>query len=694
MVATAVVLLCTLASAPHKAEVTFNEPPARLESLLASLSKSTGFRLSCSRDLADRILYIEVQDARLDELKDHIAYVLDAKWEEREQRSLLVVDNETLDARRAKLQGRYVTDVKKGFSDLQKELPEKLTDEIAQMAVQEIRDLTDRTQEFSQERFAELQKRYSIAPAARLAAQLIERLLNDSPEDLPLFKAGRVVFTNLRNSAYDKITVDSKLLKEYDSAQILWDKIAEQYEATSVSRWSVSSTMKASSSFRPSKTLFLMVNKPSQFSRFEVSIAVLDDQGEYKAGAEVFFKNPIEQTRYEATWSVSLEGKKITLSQEATRYVKATDRASRPPVHIPSGDPLYTKVIDPVKYDPLGFGLGEIVSQSLSNLGVQIVAELLDDELILTLIAAREQGLTVRDALNNFQTRNEAEIVEHDDGFVTMRYRNPDKHLDNFPRESLKAIAQSFDKLGYVDLKTLVEHGFPFRSIAFQSLNRWVPASMIRFLSPGYYYALATFNQSMPRYANVLTQAERDALLTGRPLLFGRLTSTSKRRLNNLLIAGIDVYGQDVPSGNARAPRDLQAVLVFPYGLTDDTILQIEAETIAGIAALVTPDTEYASDYIIGSERGGTHGIGVRLATTKEPPQFWLGRYLTGSFVLKRGGETLIRYQVNLPMIDVRGKALSLTDLSEDFRKKIEVSRQLKIKAMEAGYDGPIPPPN
>ena len=694
MVATAIVLLCTLASAPQKAEVTFKDPPARLENLLASLSDTTQVRLSCSNALKDRVLFIQVQEVPLDDLKRHIAYVVDGKWEESAQRSFLVVDEEQQSERRKEFYGIHSADVQKALKEMRKDVPKEFDDEVARNTVRRIQELYNDPQWMDQRFTDERQKAFSGAPAARLGAILFTRLLEDSPDELPLFKAGRAVFTNLRSNPYGKISVESSLLKEYDRTQFIWDKVATEYEMTAGPNMLFNSSMRSSRSNRPAKTVFLMANRPTKDSRTEIAIAVLDEHDEYKAGAEFYFQNPLVQRRTDALRSGGSEGRKIVLSDEAVRYSKAVASIEAPSAAIPHSDPFYAKAVTPVKNDPMGFVVGEVVGQALASRGRHIVAELIDDLASVTFSAARDQYPTVTDVLRRFEISHESQIEGHDDGFVTMRFRDPDKHLGNFPRESLQNIAQTFGRLGYVDLKTLVEHGFPPGQFVVQSLNRAVPQFMVKLLAPGYYFALATFNQTLPRYASALTTSERSALLAGDPLIIGRLTPASKRGLNRILVDGADEYGEHVPRGYKHAPRDLSAVLMFPYGLTDDTVLQIEAEIVTGIAAYVPIEREYASKYVIGAERSAAHGIGVRLATANEPPKFWLGRHLTGSFVLKRGGKNLVTYQVELPMIDVRGKALSLTDLSEDFQKSIEASRQRKIKAMEAGDDGPIPPPN
>ncbi|MCH8978446.1 MAG: hypothetical protein IH945_04290 [Armatimonadetes bacterium] len=309
----------------------------------------------------------------------------------------------------------------------------------------------------------------------------------------------------------------------------------------------------------------------------------------------------------------------------------------------------------------------------------------------MTMRVADEGGVTDRTVRRRFEVIEEARIETHDDGFVTMRFQDPDKHLGNFPRTSLKEIAECMNRLGFLDLRTLVTHGFPDG----RSLGRSVPFSLLRILAPGYERHLQTFNQALPRYASALTPSEREVLLAGKPVTVGRLARDSKQRLNKLLIGSSDMYGNAVAFRNLRVPYNLTTVLMFPFGLPDTVTLQIDAKTVPGMAAFLPRAGDYSPWYVFGSEGMTISQIGSRLAMTDAPGRVWLGEILTGRFKLKQGDQTMIEYVLDLAMIDVRGKPLSTSDLSEEIQQRIERARASALqRQIEQVQRRKTPPPS
>lgn len=670
MVAT-IAILASLPAIAQRVEVSFEHKPARLEVLLAELSKELPGTLSCSASLGDRVLLIAVKDADSETLLNHIADVTDGKWFRNAGGSQLRPDDEALGARRRALLELHKADVESGFEVFFKRATAPFDEAQAITIANRFEDLAKEDPLQSIGGHWERRAAYADLPAARLALKILSIVLEKEPESLPLTKPGRQAFSSLAASPYRRVTVDQTQLKHFDREQAVWDRVASSRIAADTADAYIGASPAVSNSVRPAKTVFLLARRQLLFSNFELAIAILDDEGTYKAGAELAFPTPMSERRYRQGTGKVLQGKTISLSEEASHYARASSTSQEPPYRIARNDPLYNAVLNPEKHDPLGHAAGEVIKQAIAPDGSNVVAELIDDLGWMPARAIDEGGLTGKAVIAELEVRHRAQIVRHDDGFVTMRYEDPDKHITNFPRNSLQALARRIDKAGFLDLNTLVIHGFP----GGRTLGTPAPFLTLRILAPGLERHYQTFNQALPQYASAIHPSARDALLAGRSILVGQLDRQSKQSLNRLIVGSSSVYGIQRGFQGMSVPYTLQSMILFPYGLPDDVSLKLEAKPVPGMAAFLPGTDRFAPWTTFGPVGQTIAGIGSRLAETESPPRIWTGEYLRGWFLLERGENRLTEFSFDLPMIDIRGEPLTIEGLPQELQKRIMAAK-------------------
>ena len=666
---TSAIMLCCVLPALKGPDQSVKFPPTRLEVILKELSASYGKELACAKDFKDRVLMAYAPSSKTENLLQHIAYVTDGIWKENGPSGLVLTSDP--ESTRIEDYREFVTeDWLEGLDRLEKAHAAEFDLNESQKIASELEYLLISTEEMDPRRFETRYALQSRVPASRLALRLVRQIIENSPEGLPIFDSYGSAYTSKRNTAYKAIKVSSTDLAEFNRAQKIWNSFAAQRAATDKHGAFRQTSFRASRNSGEGESVFLLFQRYSFFANPRVAIAITDRNGDI-VGTSVFDIPTTMRQRYvDSVRNPIVSGEPVSFTAKAIQYSKVRSITDEAPARSIGNRDLYNQILSPTKSEPLSFLAGEVLEQSFAKSEQPYVFELHDalSHLIPRSVPLVLRKGTVRTALEH---RYGAIVEDHKDHFVTIRYSNPRKHVRNYPRQNLETIADALDRKGSLSLDEIVEQLFP----GDRSAEDPLPFDTARVIAPGYERMLQQINEAFPRLAGGLLPQERAKLLAGQPLLVSQISKQGRNALNELLYRYPRVSA-DVLIPHFAAASTIGPLVIYPSGVTNDTVIQLELKKAPGMAVFLPPAGNHTAWYTYSHYTQALIGVGSRMARTDELCKIWRGEFLHGWLKFKRDGETILQYRVEITEVDTRQTPLVVNDLTSQEQEIVFAAKQ------------------
>lgn len=643
-------LIAILALLPAVSSVDIEGHALRLPVLLASLSESTGVKLSCSSEFQDRVVFASAHGMEADAALSALARAVDGKWEKAGDGRTLVADLSSRSARRAAFLELVAADMREIVEETRASVPKEF-DHVAALA------LVKKIEEFDPEKDYRAGEAIAAqSPVGRLLFTLLSRV--DMKKCAALGPNELYLTSSQRSLFFEPLTVGATTLRTFDKEQAVWD----QYSSSSRSGMRSSSLFAAehSTSELPAGRVFIGLSRYSALTNFVASLVVLDTTGQVK-GIARFNVFPKGHERALAQPPIDASGPEanIHVSERAKAYLKtfAFDASF---TQLTPSDPLYREFLDPVEHEPLDYWIGDL----LQPLGKNVFAAL-DDGLYYDFNSVLLSGQVSPAGLATLlKDRSQYEVAREGDTTVVRPY-DPERPADKtLSRTLLRKMMLELNRQGFVSVDTLLE--FAKTGVSNMATNALLFYHS-RAIVPGYERLLQFLETTSLRVLASFAPQERRLLDNGQTLSFGQLTPATQRTLSALI-------GQNIVWDSGRddvlVPRELRLAVKFPNGIPATMQFHALKKGDVGMAVWNAANDEYTAWTTFGppSRVAGSVQSFKRKGIES---RFWFGSAVDVSLEASDNGVQIGQSDIFIPLFDLRKEQPKLEDLPEDVRQMI-----------------------
>lgn len=693
--------LILLAARDAKIDIEFRA--GSLRSALTEISQKSGQKLETDGVLAEQIVYVKVRDVDVEELKKRLATAVIGTWEKKDDRQIL----KRLPSQQQAIRSEYLatrerligTELKKFEKQLEKPFQAKeLAQGLAGLGSQPGAG-ADRAQSM-----AYWQKYNALilnGPMSRFARRLV---LCAKPSDLA--KVGpyeRWIFTTTptkRQMPIDKAKYEAAL-KAYAKEQSAWSEAARNYDFGEDSGGRMVSDPRAQVDYDPNARDFRFA-----FSRGDMTglgmINVLggfDPSGSRQivtqidlAGPEREFLNSVSQPQ-----ASSGAGPLVNFSPESKTMLDGymgmmSQRKS--PILKPE---LKALLLDPEHYDPLSFGVSDILHDYAESTKSNLVASLGDSIFSWSIFVMSQQSPRLHIAIEAFRKTGGVVFNEADGWAVLTPGYRYEEELNFTPRKPLGNLTRATAKRGVLDMVDFSEFAYKSNRVQRRGMETFylgmLDTSTLSLMDRSDWNTFKLYGGLSPEQRNLIDQngtvtvkglspamlAIVDRMVYNTEIRSETSSASGVTRLGNV-VEPTEAYANGLPLEAVIAGDSSSVETIVAYGRGADgkakPLRSLDAYNLASIETDVVGKPELMANYGVPDLLGYAMGKQkmLRLRLLLEP-----GLWREGTIVLND--------------FDATAKPVTWDKLPEDIVKQIKGGFE-QVKQMKSQQRQGTPPPS
>lgn len=595
--------------------------------ILDELSPLLGYRVKAAPEVAGEVIAIRVVDVSPKELLDRIAQVSTTKWVQHGEILFLERDVERTFREEAKEHEEQVALVKKAFEKLRQSRPNVAFDD--QVAADLAKKLARRIKEFQPDQLSKdsYELNQSVddqGPAGRAITNLV--LAMDPGEFVDLPTEVKTVWSSKPNHLQRALPSEAlQIAQRFRDEQNTWAEAASKYEIHEPTingmTYGLNNLSAHTSPVSGSPTkLFLTARRFSSMSGINLSMMIVDSKG-HEVGTgnlnlvvEGLPFNPAAPTPDEPS---DPKFSPAPIAASLLKIMTSPGRSHKIP------DDIRTLGMRPDKYEPLGYFLGESITNAAAAKNLNVVADMADES--LSLAFAITTGKDV--GANGFFKRLLFGFDENTDGdWLTLSPKRPSRaRAERIDRDQMTR---------YVSLITSdAKSTFLGRARIAASMPRIQTNGMVQVVQLAAIGDLASviFNDfDTLRFIGSLTDYELGEMQTANGLSIRAIQGRATTALNTLLFgnsAWLDVQPPRTSNGPsfdwelANILRQ-QPTEALGYGLLETGRLTFESKS---DSAVQSPAHQGPNGINWGSQTYDLEGLANQLAMMQHPEVFpWM----------------------------------------------------------------------
>jgi len=692
--------VAAFALAPAKVTLLFKAGP--VTKAVEEIAKLTEAPLFADGGLATDIVCLDVHDVALDDLKAKLAETIGAIWVDRDGKQVLYRPD-WMDAQQRKEALAAKTERIRQQIALRPELPEYNVNTIKGMLAEVAdasQDMGGGGTEFGPNHDKARQKQWASltkTPAHRLLERIVKKM---PPEQFAALRPDqRICYSNEPNGSERRLPFDIRpLLDQFRKEQLLFLQTATSQDTAPWSKQDDHRYLYYDAS-PDSRRVLLVVNMARRSENPFLELDILDGDG-WKSGVAFLSLTP---PPFASNGSAENTKEQIRFSDDAVQFQKLKEALMAPskydfytkePIQ-PRLDAWLDRLLDPVRFEPLGLSASEAILQYAAWKKMPLIALIPDRALQWPTGGPKTLPMTV--FAEQVKTSWRAEL-KAEDGWVTCRPTLLSGGRDErINRAALKTFFRRVknDDAMTVDGSAIYVVGSR-SELVFESYDQGAPGLAEpyqgdfepRQLSLWYYRAIL-------RFLGRLSPAQRSSLLAGNALTVADLGSSGRQIVEDVVFSDdlIDRifshkdWGSDDPK-KERGHSKEQPWEMLPNGIPGTTRISCTRKRVPVFL------TEWEDSHILTSFTAEEYGN--TLAGGETPGDALLGEgheyVIHFDFAPGVSGETTIREL--LP--GRRLKVKRLEDLPEDVRalvaKGIEAEKE-RLRNSRPNTTRTSPPP-
>lgn len=696
----AVLTLLSLA----EAEITLESSAMRADRLVAELASQSGERLECADEVAAEPLVVQISNRPLAEVRERLARLLDAEWQEAEGRLIL--------HRPPELRRKKVADEAKLLHESVEQLLSEVRLENAKLPP------IDRKEA---ERFAspltlgptgldqkEYNYRVQANPLNRAGSEMLEAL--GAARLTGMYVGERVVFSDSPNSVQRPLPAGSSsiLARLRKGLDLLHEAKANRQlpEGQTVRIGGYLEIGPSSIAAGLGKTLFVLQRRG--ISQYAYTLTLVDREGKLIARASGNFP---DRNRARAQ-TYSGQGKSLVVPKEVQLFAFLRKNAGYaagggPAAKLPDGTPiragfgvsfaesegrspdlgLGNLLDDPVGRDPLGLTFGPLIRQVAKERQAPLLATLSDDGIVALLDALQHQGVRTHDDLLDFLTqagvpasvRSPHGVLLPDSGewmLIRPVYAEAARK-ERFNRVALRTLVGQMREKETITLEDAAAYvrsssGVP----SYVSLEMMILRSAVPTIDRS--VAEAIFSPALTFLAEMSPAQFQRLRTAGAP--YSDLTPGQKETLRRWLYDDFSRTRPEPIEGPPlvfRGPLMTEPTELFPQGFPPATPVMVETSALDAVIARATTGFRYALnlDSLAWHDTMGAEGDFIGAKYSRHYVGFRPARQTRYAVVAHFGPESTIQ-QGTIETKPIEGKGeITRDQFPEEYRKRIELAK-------------------